>query len=236
MYAKSAAYYDAICAASGKDYARESEHLHTLIQQHKRSPGQALLDVACGTGSHLAYLRQWYEVEGLDLDPAMLAIARRKHPDLVLHQADMTDFVLGRQFDAVVCLFSAIAYAMTVPRLEQTLRTFASHTQPGGVVVVEPFISPEQWRDGSLHAAFVDEPDLKIARTNINRREGHIAVIDFHFLVAAPEGIESFTERHDLALFTYEEHLGAFRAAGLDVTYDPEGLMGRGLYIGARPG
>lgn len=149
MYAKSAAYYDAVCAASGKDYARESEHLHALIRQHKRSPGQALLDVACGTGSHLAYLRQWYEVEGLDLDPAMLAIA----------------------------------YAMTVPRLEQTLRTFASHTQPGGVVVVE-----------------------------------------------------SFTERHDLALFTYEEHLGAFRAAGLDVTYDPEGLMGRGLYIGARPG
>lgn len=108
MYTRSARYYDAIYAAQGKDYAQESERLHGLIQQHKRSSGNTLLDVACGTGNHLTYLKRWYAAEGLDLDPAMLEIARRRHPDLALHQADMTDFDLGRQFDGVICLFSAI--------------------------------------------------------------------------------------------------------------------------------
>ena len=31
--------------------------------------------------------------------------------------------------------------------------------------------------------------------------------------------------------FTVPEHIDAVAAAGLDVTYDPDGLMGRGLHI-----
>lgn len=69
---------------------------------------------------------------------------------------------------------------------------------------------------------------------NVARAEGGTAVLDFHYLVATPRGVEYFTERHDLALFPHEAYLEAFRASGLDVTYDPEGLIGRGLYIGTR--
>lgn len=39
-------------------------------------------------------------------------------------------------------------------------------------------------------------------------------------------------EPHEIALFTTEEQLEAFREAGLEVEHDPEGLMGRGLYVG----
>jgi hypothetical protein len=58
---------------------------------------------------------------------------------------------------------------------------------------------------------------------------------DFHYLVGTPAGIEHFTERHEMGLFTDEQHRAAFTAAGLDVAYDAEGLMGRGVYIGIRP-
>jgi len=234
-YTKTAAHYDTIYAAAGKDYAREAQRVHELIQQHKRSPGSALLDVACGTGGHTAYLRQYYTVEGLDLDPDMLAVARQKHPDIVFHRADMTTFDLGRQFDAIICLFASIAYTLTVPRLHQTLQNMARHLRPGGVLIVEPFIKPEDWQEPHIGATFVNQPDLKIARMNTGAREGHIAILDFHFLVGRPDTIEYFTERHDLALFTKDEYLQAFRAAGLEVIYDPEGLMGRGLYVGIKP-
>ena len=36
-------------------------------------------------------------------------------------------------------------------------------------------------------------------------------------------------------LWTHEEHLEAFRDAGLEVSFDSEGLMGRGLYLGVKP-
>ena len=234
-YTKSAEFYDAIYAARGKDYAREAAHVHAIIERHKRSPGRKLLDVACGTGGHLRFLRQHYAIEGLDLDPAMLAIARRKHPDLPLHQGDMVDFNLGRRFDAIVCLFSAIAYALTVPRLHQTLQTMSRHLRPGGVVIAEPFLKPEDVRPGYLSADFVDEPDLKIARMSTSTVTEGVVALNFHYLVATPGGAEYFTERHDVAAFTAQEYLEAFQAAGLEVDHDPEGLIGRGLYIGLKP-
>jgi SAM-dependent methyltransferase len=231
MFRQSAQYYDAVY--SWKDYAGEAERVHELVQARK--PGAAnLLDVACGTGTHLAELRRWYRCEGLDLDAGLLAVARERLPDLPLHQGDMRDFDLGRRFDAVTCLFSSIGYLMTVEALEAAIAAMARHLEPGGVLLVEPWLSPEAVRGPHVSAVFVDEPELKIARVNTFEVDGRTSSFDFHFLVGAPQSVEHFVEHHELALFTREEHLAAFRAAGLDVEHDEEGLMGRGLYIGVK--
>ena len=89
-YSTSAQFYDAIY--QWKDYAGEAEKLHALIEQEKRSPGNALLDVACGTGAHIPFLREHYTIEGVDISPDMLEVARQRHPGIVFHQGDMTDF------------------------------------------------------------------------------------------------------------------------------------------------
>jgi SAM-dependent methyltransferase len=89
VFAKSAAFYDAVYAA--KDYAGEAERIDALIKTHVRTSGKTLLDVACGTGGHLAYLKHYYVSEGLDLDPNLLATARERHPELqVLVQVQRT--------------------------------------------------------------------------------------------------------------------------------------------------
>jgi SAM-dependent methyltransferase len=232
MFTKSARFYDAIY--SFKDYAAEAEKVDALIQERK--PGaRTLLDVACGTGLHLAHLRERYEVEGLDLDPNLLAIAAERLPGVPLHEDDMTSFDLGRRFDAVVCLFSSIGYAKTVENLERAVTSMANHLEPGGVLIVEPWITPDVWEDDHLGAVFVDEPKLKIARVNLAEREGRLSRLVFHYLVLTPEGVERFEEPHEVYLFTHEEYLAAFRRARLDVEYDAEGLMGRGLYVGCAP-
>jgi hypothetical protein len=70
---------------------------------------------------------------------------------------------------------------------------------------------------------------------SVSERTGNISRNDFHYLVATPAGIQHFTERHELGLFTHEDYLAAFRDSGLEVIHDPDGLIGRGLYIGLRP-
>lgn len=229
LYQKSALYYDAIY--SFKNYEKESDKIHQLIQQHKRSPGRTLLDAACGTGGHLAFLRQHYDVEGLDVNPDMLKIARQKHPDLAFHQADMTSFSLKRKFDAIICLFSSIGYVKTKKRLHQTIQNMARHLQPGGVLIIEPWFAPEDFIPGTVHGLWVDKPDLKIARINISLVKDNLSIMDMHHLIGTPNGVEHFVERHEMALFTHEEYLEAFRTANLEVTHEPEGLMGRGLYV-----
>ncbi len=236
MYARSAAIYDAIYHAMGKDYAGEVRKLKAFIREHKRSAGNSLLDVGCGTGGHIAYLRENFHVEGLDNSAEMLALARTKYPDVIFHQADMADFDLGHQFDVITCLFSAIGYAETLPRLFQMLASFARHLKPGGVVLAEPWFGPGVLDTGKVHAIFVDEPELKIARMNINRVEGRRSFLDFNYLVGTPDGIENFFETHELGIFAEDEYQQAFTDAGLRVIHDEQGLDGRGIYIGTHDG
>ena len=233
MYDRSAEFYDAIY--SFKNYEKETARLHELIQQHKRSPGNELLDVACGTGGHIAYLKRNYSVEGLDINPLMLRLARKKHPDVVFYRRDMTNFRLRKEFDVVTCLFSAIGHVKTRRRLDLAVRAMAQHVKPGGVLVVESWPTPKQWQNGRLGANFVDEANLKIARFGISKARGRLSVQDLHHLVATPIRIQHFVERLEMGLFTHDEYLDTLRQAKLETVYDPEGLMGRGLYIGTRP-
>jgi SAM-dependent methyltransferase len=232
VFSETAELYDAVY--SWKDYAAESEVLHRIIQAW--SPGaRTLLDVACGTGKHLRHLAADYRVEGVDIDPKMLELARARHPGVAFHQGDMADFDLGRTFDVVVCMFSSIGYVRTPERLRATVANLARHAGPGGIVVVEPWLTPQGYVDGQLHALFVDEPDLKIARMTVGRREGTDSILDFTYLVGTPRGVEVLREHHVLGLFTDQQYRDAFAEAGLRVEHDPEGPMGRGAYIGIRP-
>jgi SAM-dependent methyltransferase len=228
VFSRSARIYDAIYA-SIRDYQQEAAELDRLVQ--KRRPGaRTLLDVACGTGAHLEHLKG-YEAEGLDLDPEMLAVARERLPGVLFHEGDMVAFDLGRRFDAVVCMFSSIGYVRTEERLRSAIASMARHLEPGSVLVVEPWLTPDAWKDRHVGAVFVDEPELKIARINAAERKGNVSGFEFEYLVGTPDGVEHFTERHELGLFTLEQYLAAFRASGLEADYDPEGPMGRGLYV-----
>lgn len=232
MYEKMAAVYDALY--DFKDYDAEGNLLHDIIREYKRSRGNRLLDVACGTGMHLSYLKEDFAVMGIDLDPNMIDIARGKHPDVTFEIGDMLEFDLPQRFDIVTCLFSSIGYVKNVKKLYQAIANMARHLEPGGILIIEPWFDEETYQPGTLHAQFVDKPDLKIARMSISEREGGVSVIDFHHLVATLGGIEHFVERHELGLFNQADYMAAFKQADLEVVYDPEGLTGRGLYIGCK--
>jgi len=233
-YEKQAEYYDAIYAAQGKNYAEESDKIHAVIEKYKQSAGNSLLDVGCGTGGHFAFLKKWYQIEGLDIDSHMLAVAKKRFPEILFHHGDMSSFNLNKKFDSVTCLFSAIGYMRTVRNMQKAIKQMSQHLKPSGVLVVEPWFSPAQWRLGKPHAIFINKPDLKIARVNISGRRGDISVINFHFLVATPGKVEHFTELHELGLFAPKEYMDAFKLVGLKVIYDKVGITGRGLYIGVK--
>jgi SAM-dependent methyltransferase len=233
MYEQLADYYDEIYHF--KNYQKEAEKIESLIQQHKRSSGTNLLDVACGTGNHIGHLKQRYIVEGLDFSPEMLRIARKKHPDILFHMGDMTSFKLENQFDVITCLFSAIGHVKTKVRLRRAVRNMANHLQCGGLMILEPWITPASFRKGIVSLISVDKPNLKIARINVGKVQGPVSALEFHYLIGTPSKVRHVVDRELLGLWTHEEYLDAFRDAGLEVAFDSEGLMGRGLYLGVKP-
>jgi len=233
MFSRSARYYDDIYAF--KNYARETAKIANILAAHFGRPAISLLDVACGTGRHLEYFRPWTHVEGIDINEDLLALARRRLPDTPLHVGDMRSFDLGRQFECVTCLFSAIAAMPDVASLNRAIATMAAHVAPGGLLIIEPWWPPDNWLvDGKPRAQWVDKDGLKIARMSMSGRDGDTSTIAFHYLVASRDGFETFREDHRYSLFSKDDQTSAFRAAGLEVEHDPDGLTGRGLYIGRK--
>jgi ubiquinone/menaquinone biosynthesis C-methylase UbiE len=232
-YAKSAEIYDAIYLAK-KDYVKEAEQVHSIIQEHKRTDGNDLLDVACGTGLHAEVLQRWYNIEGLDLSEGQLAVARKRLPEVTFYQADMTDFDTGKQYDVITCLFSAIGELLDIEQVESAVSTMAKHLKQGGVLIVEPWLRPDQFREGRIWSDFVDEPDLKVARMTIAERHGKIVDLHMYHMVGRPDKVEEFVEHHREAMHTPEEYMEAFKKVGLTVDYDEQGLIGRGLFMGLK--
>ena len=231
MFSKSARFYDAIY--SFKDYAAEAVAVGDMIRT-KNPDAKTLLDAACGTGHHLEHLADRFEVEGFDLDAELLDVARGRLPDVPLHVGDMRDFDLGKTFDAITCLFSAIGYVRSEEELRATCDRMAAHLNPGGVVVIEGWIAPDEWDEDHIGSLYIDEPDLKIARMNVPRTNGRFSVVDFHYLVATHDDVSHFTELHELYMFTPDEYTAALEASGLTVERDPDALMGRGVYVAVK--
>ena len=234
MFSKSAQYYDDIYGAVEKGYFDEAAKIHTFIQQHKRTKGNTLLDVACGTGVHAGVLSKNYNVEGLDLDANMLKVGKKKFPKIRFHQGNMVNFDLKRKFDVVTCLFSSIGYVKSKSNLRKAIKNMNKHLLPGGVLIVEPWFTPEQWHPGRVYMLQVEKPNMKIVRMSHSGQKGKVSVLEFQYLIGTPKCIEHQTEIHTLGLFTHEEYLEAFQAAGLKTIYRKKGLTGRGLYIGRK--
>lgn len=232
MYASaSAPYYDAIYSAQGKDYQKEAEYLVESLRAAGVGKRATLLDVACGTGSHLFYLRKYFTVEGIDISLDFIRIARSKVPKARFHVGDMRTFRTGIEYDIVCCLFSSIGYVETTKALETAIRNMARHVRSGGILLVEPWFPPGKLVDGSVSMAIVDQEKLKVVRMNTLKLEGNVSRFDFHYLVGASSGTTHFIEKHRLGLFTKEEMTGALERCGLSVSYDEKGPTGRGLYL-----
>lgn len=232
MFHKTAALYDLIY--HWKDYRAESDKLHQIIQQHLPT-AQTLLDVGCGSGKHLEQLHAHYRCEGLDLDAELLRIAQKRLPDVPLHQGDMLDFDLGRTFDVVICLFGSVGYMQTYARAEAAVANMARHVAPGGLLIVEPFLFMEDFTPGRITLQTAEVPGMSIARMTVSRIENESAYFTFNYLVGTAAGVQHLDEEHILGVFTKQQYSDTLRTQGLDVAFDEDGLMGRGLFVGTKP-
>jgi SAM-dependent methyltransferase len=135
-----------------------AEWARHLVEVAGIAPGQAVLDVACGTGivARTAADRMGGQgrVAGLDANEGMLTVARRLRPDLEWRQGDAADlpFAAGA-FDAVLCQ----AALMFFPDRAAALREMARVAAPGGTVAVQVWDRLEaQEGFGAMYEAFAE--------------------------------------------------------------------------------
>jgi SAM-dependent methyltransferase len=230
VFETSAEYYDLIYLTF-KDYAREAAQIASLLH-HLNPGGRTILDVACGTGEHAKLLSAaGFDVDGLDLSPAFVSLARKKQPGGRFFEADMSDFHLARRYDAVLCLFSSIGYLRTLDRVEAAFRCFREHLAPGGVVIVEPWFAPGVLDTTRVARNTGEAEGVRVSRVAWVIVEGRLSRLYFDYEITEGAETRRASEVHELGLFTAAEMVECFRNCGFAVEHDPAGLTDRGLYV-----
>jgi ubiquinone/menaquinone biosynthesis C-methylase UbiE len=231
-----AEYYDPI--NDWKDYRGDSDRIEAIARRFGRPGRTTWLDVACGTGRHLEFLRRRHPSMGVDVSREMLRYARRRLPGIRLVLGDMRNFRLDRRFDVVSCLFSAIGHLKTGHDVRMTFANFARHLNPGGVTIVEPWFPPAAFRSGLIHLRTYESPTLTIARLASSSRRGNRSIVRYHFLVGkSGRGVQHHEVTDVGLLLSRERLLRLMTSVGLEAHFLDRGLMpGRGLLVGVKAG
>jgi hypothetical protein len=110
----------------------------------------------------------------------------------------------------------------------------ARHTNEDGLLVIEPWDFPEDAKEQPwLTTAETD--DRVVALLETTTLQGETWQQETHYLMWSRDGgIEHVAESQTLGAFSKADHEAAFARSGLSVEFDPDGLLGRGLFIGTR--
>lgn len=228
-------YYDLIY--SWKNYKQECNKIKLLIKKYKKSEGNDLLEIACGTGKHIQYFKDSFSILATDANPAMLTIAKKNYPNIAFKKANMIQMNLNKKFDVIICLFSSIGYVKTYKNLTKTIENFSNHLKKGGIVIIEPWFSESTYISGLPTMTTFDDENIKIARLCVCKKRGILSVMDMHYLIAEKNQSDTkhIVEKHELAMFDAERVLKIMQKNGLKSKFIKDGLMkDRGLYIGVK--
>lgn len=131
-------------AFSYRDYGAEADFIEYLWQKNSNIDNQSILDIACGTGSHLIqFCSRGYESTGFDKSSEVVAYAKKKFEEqdlpIDIFQADMKRFELKKKFGLAFNMLTSANLLLTDEDMISHLKSVAGVLEPGGIFVLEMF-------------------------------------------------------------------------------------------------
>ena len=189
-------YYDLLAALL--TLGRERAFRERLVDLARIAPGEAVLDVGCGTGSLAIAAKQRIGATGVvhavDASPEMVALARRKAAkrgvEVIFHTAVAESLPFpDAQFDVV--LGTLMLHHLPRAVREQCAREMRRVLRPGGRVLAVDFSTPSRQRRGVLHrlhrhghVALEEIVRLLDGARFAVEETGAVGVSDLHFALA----------------------------------------------------
>lgn len=147
-------YYDLLYA--DKDYEQEAAYVIRKLKQFGQNPSD-LLELGCGSGNHAVHLTNaGLNVTGIERSASMVEKAKAKaiqHFEVL--QADITDFGIGKKFDAVISLFHVVSYLTSNDDLSACFQKVNEHLNTDGIFLFDVWYTP---------AVYALKPETRIKR------------------------------------------------------------------------
>ncbi len=129
FYSQFAQYYDDI-------FQFQQAKLDFL--DHWFRDARTLLDIGCGTGQYTAGLDELgHSCMGIDLDPAMIAVAQERHPQTEFAAYDMLNIgELEPSFDGIFCIGNTAAH-LPQSDFRDFISDIHNKLEPGGIWIFQ---------------------------------------------------------------------------------------------------
>lgn len=139
-YSVFARYYDILTA--NIDYKKRADYFHGIIDMFKKTEGNILLDLACGTGSISEEMAKiGYDVIGVDYSDEMLGIALDKKFDSGLNIQylcqDMRKLDLYGSMDVTICALDSINHLNSIKDIKKVFENVALFSEPNGLFIFD---------------------------------------------------------------------------------------------------
>lgn len=125
-----------------RDFRREMNFIRRVYEAHAGRPPASLLDVCCGTGSHvIEAVASGIPTIGIDLSPAMLHHGKHKAAQLGLDcdlaVGDMVRLPLRGPFDCAICMFHSLPLLTENDALANHFEGVSGCLVDGGLYIIE---------------------------------------------------------------------------------------------------
>jgi SAM-dependent methyltransferase len=169
--------------------------------------GQRVLDVACGTGivarTAAARVAPDGTVVGVDLNEAMLTVARRVRPDIEFRQSDASALpAADAEFDAVLCQMALMFF----PDRAGALREMARVAAPGATVAL---LVPGALEHQDSFSRFVD---VAVRHAGPDAR----SLLTAYFVCGDLDELTALVGSAGLDVLTARTEVGTYRAPSVD--------------------
>ena len=115
-----------------RNYNRETRFILNVAKNKKY-----LLDLGCGTGTHLNILENLgYSVTGIDKSEEMVNLAKEKVKSEII-KADILDFKLNEKYDAIISMHSVFNHLKSYEEFEKAFSNALDHLNSKGVMIID---------------------------------------------------------------------------------------------------
>jgi len=223
LYADLSHYYDQFC--NDVDYAQQCDFAARAFSCFAHSTGQDYLDLACGTGPHLALMQQrGFVVSGLDNSQQMLDLAAQRCPQASLLLCDLAAFEFTDGFDVVSCFLYSLHYSHPMSAFNESIQRAYRALKPGGIFIFD-CVDKRGVHHNSLrnsggvvtHVA-TDDGELRFQSGWKYRGTGNVLDLELSIEHATDAGTQRWQDHHTMTAVTIEQVKTMLEQAGFEVT------------------
>lgn len=205
LYTDFAKYYDKL-ESQYRDYELEAKWLAELLAEHG---AREIVDVSCGTGSHVCLLSRDsdFRFRAMDASGQMIKIARGKVGRRVdILRADFTRLpYVNNVFDAAICMYWSLA-GLNDELVRRLFSETNSILKKNGLFVFD-VENAEGIKEDKINVPFIDaffeDDSVAVVRTNFSTKSSSDTV-DWHaFYMLEKNGVsEVKTDRMNLRFYS----------------------------------